>query len=87
MVEQAGQIRLIHDSRDNDVGMKSRCWHPGHRPGGGSTSVPKGMRVLQCGHTYTGRWSGMWRAYQKMNPASTDSSLKFRGHLVRWEQS
>gem|GEM_PF-6251903 len=59
LVVQAGQVSSIHESRPNAVGMQSRCWHPGHLLGGGSVLVPNGMRVLQCGHTYTGRCSGM----------------------------
>lgn len=59
--EQIGQVSRIKESSVNTGGMPSRCWHPGHFVGGGavvkvlSDIVPNKMRVLQCGHTYTGR--------------------------------
>jgi hypothetical protein len=50
-------LASIHISGLNSttVGMPSVKSHPGHCFGGGSCSVPNGMRVLQCGHTKTGR--------------------------------
>jgi hypothetical protein len=59
----------------NCVGIQRRRWQPGQRAGGGLISVPNGIPVLHCGHTYTG-------PFPLDSPAAADGFAAFTQNPV-----